>query len=277
MAARSPVADLCTEVLAGLDATDQRLTAATVADADPRPFGALVLDLVQPLRTSISQVGGNGCDAALSHQTGFHGLPPCIEREAIAILDSCERTLAAICLETEEDILNSASLSPSSRESATLHKLRDFNDRLKIILDLRSLYVLHTPNNHGLHPHANTISDHLLICWALIQMPGLGVILRFPSRPRRIFWLPLPGCVDYSPRGHLLQIGLPRTTRPFKAGKPSLLKRSRSLEAHSVTLGRQRSARPIRFLHQVLNESSSTIASSLVPGEEPLDSDHLLM
>jgi hypothetical protein len=159
MTTRSLVADLCTEVLAELDATEKKLRSATTTDdADPRSFRTLILDLLPPLRTSISRLGGDA--GAPSLQMESSGLPPSIEREAISILDTCERTLAAIRLETGDDTLNSSVLSPSSRESATFRHLRSFNDRLKIVLDLRSLYVHHTPWPHS---HANGVPARLRI------------------------------------------------------------------------------------------------------------------
>ena len=103
MAAQWPVADLCTEVLAELDATEQSLGSTTVDGAHPRSFRTLVLDLVQPLRTSVSRLER---DADPESTKMSPRLPPSIEREAVSILDGCERTLAAIRSETVEDILN---------------------------------------------------------------------------------------------------------------------------------------------------------------------------
>jgi hypothetical protein len=182
MAARWPVADLCTEVLAELDATEQLLRPATPDDASPRAFRTLVLGHVEPLRTSVSRLAR---DADSQSPQTSSGLPASIQREAISILDSCERTLAAIRHETVEDTLNSTIISPASRESAALQQLRSFNDRLKIVLDLRSLYVLH-PNRPDSNAHVT--SAHLQIYWAPTEMLGLRVSPWHPPHPRLICW-----------------------------------------------------------------------------------------
>jgi hypothetical protein len=211
MTTRSHVADLCTEVLAELDATQQRLRPVATDDAGPPSFRTLVLDLLRPLRTSISRLADDA--GAPSLETESLGLPPPIEREAIAILDSCERALAALRLETGDETLESTALSPSSRESASLQRLRSFNDRLKIVLDLRSLCVLHAPWPCS---HANVVPALPRIYWEMMQMSRHRKI----QDPRLKCWWPSLRCADCSSPRNPLQMVLRRMMRLSKASNP---------------------------------------------------------